>query len=234
MALSEASYEDLISKQPSFVRIELEQVGKKFQRGQHSGNLGLGEWIFRGITLTFQQQQSYAFTGPNGSGKSTLLLILAGLLPPSKGKIHYYQKEKPVDEETIFRHISMSAPYMELIEEFTLEEFLSFHTTLKPFKPGVTANQLLERTGLTAARQKYIYQFSSGMKQRLKLGISFYSQSPVLLLDEPCSNLDQQGIQWYQEEIKQHIAEKLVIICSNQSFEYDFCDQIIDITQFKR
>lgn len=224
----------MISKSLSSVRIEIEQIGKKFQRGQQSGNRGLGEWIFRDINLTLEQQQSYAFTGPNGSGKSTLLLILAGLLPPTKGEIHYYQQGKTIDEEAIFRYIIMSAPYMELIEEFTLEEFLNFHTTLKPLKPEVSINQLLERTGLTTARQKYIYQFSSGMKQRLKLGIAFYSPSPVLLLDEPCSNLDQQGIQWYQQEIRQHIAERLVVICSNQSFEYDFCDQIIDITQFKR
>jgi len=216
------------------VRIEIDQVGKKFQRGLQSGNQGPGEWIFRDVTLTLQQQQSYAITGPNGSGKSTLLLILAGLLPATKGKIHYYQQEKAIDQEAIFRYISMSAPYMELIEEFTLEEFLSFHTTLKPLRSEVTTDQLLERTGLVSARQKYVYQFSSGMKQRLKLGIAFYSRSPVLLLDEPCSNLDQQGIQWYQQEIKQHIGEKLVIICSNQPFEYDFCDQIIDITQFKR
>lgn len=216
------------------MRVEIEQIGKKFQRGQQSGNRGLGEWIFRDINLTLEQQQSYAVIGPNGSGKSTLLLILAGLLPPTKGNVHYYQREKAIDEEVIFRHISMSAPYMELIEEFTLEEFLDFHTTLKPLKPEVSTDQLLERTGLTDARQKYIYQFSSGMKQRLKLGIAFYSQSTVLLLDEPCSNLDQQGIQWYQQEIKQHIAERLVVICSNQSFEYDFCDQIVDITQFKR
>ncbi|MEM8965469.1 MAG: ABC transporter ATP-binding protein [Bacteroidota bacterium] len=206
------------------IRIEAEQLGKKFGR----------EWIFRNINLNLQQEKSYAFTGYNGSGKSTLLLILAGMLPPSAGKVSYYQQDKPIDEESIFRQISIAAPYVELIEEFTLEEFLDFHTTLKPLQPDITAKELLERTGLINARQKYIQQFSSGMKQRLKLGITFYSQSPILLLDEPCSNLDQQGIRWYHEEVRQHISKKLVVICSNQSFEYDFCDQIVDITQFKR
>ncbi|MEO0334176.1 MAG: ABC transporter ATP-binding protein [Bacteroidota bacterium] len=206
------------------IRIKAEQLGKKFGR----------EWIFRNINLNLQQKKSYAFTGYNGSGKSTLLLILAGMLPPAAGKVSYYQQDKPIDEEAIFRQISIAAPYVELIEEFTLEEFLDFHTALKPLHPSITTKELLERTGLINAREKYIQQFSSGMKQRLKLGITFYSQSPILLLDEPCSNLDRQGIRWYQEEVRQHISEKLVVICSNQSFEYDFCDQIIDITQFKR
>ncbi len=216
------------------MRIEVEQVGKKFQLGQSSGNRGPGEWIFRNINLTLHQQQSYAFTGPNGSGKSTLLLILAGLLPPSLGKVTYLMNGEPVDEESIFRKVSIAAPYVELVEEFTLQEFLEFHTALKPLQQEMTVPKLLERMYLQDARRKYIYQFSSGMKQRLKLGISFYSQSPVLLLDEPCSNLDQQGIQWYKSEIKQLINNKLVIICSNQPYEYDFCQHVVDIVQYKR
>ncbi|MEM9830234.1 MAG: ATP-binding cassette domain-containing protein [Bacteroidota bacterium] len=214
----------MINKAASAVRIETEQLGKKFGR----------EWIFRNLNINLQPDRSYAFTGHNGSGKSTLLLILAGLLPPSIGKVTYYQRDKPIEEEAVFRQINIAAPYLELIEEFTLEEFLNFHTALKPLQPNVSAEELLERTGLTSARRKYIYQFSSGMKQRLKLGVAFYSQSPVLLLDEPCSNLDQQGVSWYKQEIEQHLSEKLVIICSNQSFEYNFCDEIIDIVQFKR
>ena len=216
------------------MRIEVEQVGKKFQRAQSSGNRGPGEWIFRNINLTLHKQQSYAFTGPNGSGKSTLLLILAGLLPPSLGKVTYLVDDKVVDEESVFRQVSIAAPYVELVEEFTLQEFLEFHTELKPLQKEMTVAKLLERMYLHEARRKYIYQFSSGMKQRLKLGISFYSQSPVLLLDEPCSNLDQQGIGWYKREIQQLINNKLIIICSNQQYEYDFCQHIVDIVQYKR
>lgn len=141
---------------------------------------------------------------------------------------------EPVDEESIFRKVSIAAPYVELVEEFTLQEFLEFHTELKPLQKDITVPMLLKRMYLQDARRKYIYQFSSGMKQRLKLGISFYSQSPVLLLDEPCSNLDQQGIQWYKSEIKQLINNKLVIICSNQPYEYDFCQHVVDIVQYKR
>lgn len=206
------------------MRIEVEQVGKRFQR----------EWIFRNVTLDLRQHQSYAITGPNGSGKSTLLLILAGLVPPTLGQVTYIDQQKPVDEERVFRQLSIAAPYVELVEEFTLLEFLEFHTALKPLRSKMTVASLLERMYLGEARRKYIHQFSSGMKQRLKLGISFYADSPVLLLDEPCSNLDQQGIRWYQEEIARLTREKLVIIGSNQSYEYDFCQHTIDITQFKR
>ena len=206
------------------MQIEVEQVGKKFQR----------EWIFRNINLTLEQQQAYAFTGPNGSGKSTFLLILAGLMPPTLGKVTYLQQSKSIEEEDVYRQGSIAAPYVELVEEFTLQEFLEFHVALKPLQPDMTVDLLLERMYLQQSRTKYIHQFSSGMKQRLKLGISFYAQNPVLLLDEPCSNLDQQGIRWYQEEVRRLTQDKLIVICSNQSYEYDFCQHVVDITQFKR
>ena len=206
------------------MRIEVEQLGKKFQR----------EWIFRNVSLTLKQGQPCAFTGPNGSGKSTFLLMLAGLMPPTVGKVTYFQQDKALEEETVYQQVSIAAPYVELVEEFTLQEFLEFHTALKPLQSGMTVSALLERMYLSEARHKYIHQFSSGMKQRLKLGISFYAQNPVLLLDEPCSNLDQQGIHWYQEEVRRLIKDKLVVICSNQPYEYDFCQQVVDIVQYKR
>ena len=205
------------------MQITLQQIGKKFQR----------EWIFRDISLTFQENQTYALIGPNGSGKSTLLLILSGLLPPSRGEILYHHQEQLIEAENVYRHQSIAAPYVELIEEFTLRELLDFHFALKSPLPTLTTAAILQKLQLEPTQHKYIHQFSSGMKQRLKLGLAFYTNADLLLLDEPCSNLDKNGIEWYYEEIKAILGKKLIIIGSNQPYEYQFCDTFVDILQYK-
>lgn len=205
------------------MKITAEQLGKKYRK----------EWIFRHVDLTLMAGTSYTFVGPNGSGKSTLLQLLAGSLPLTEGKLTYQLNETVIDPENWFRQLSIAAPYLELIEELTLNELLLFHQTFKPFKPGITSEILVERLRLTQARHKEIKYFSSGMKQRVKLGLAFFSSSPVVILDEPTSNLDRQGIDWYQEQVNQLSSDHLLLIGSNQPEEYDFCPNVIDITQWK-
>ena len=205
------------------MQITLQQIGKKFQR----------EWIFRDISLTFQENQAYALIGPNGSGKSTLLLILSGLLPPSRGEIFYHHRGQLIEAENVYRHQSIAAPYVELIEEFTLRELLDFHFALKSPLPTLTTATILQKLQLEPAQHKYIHQFSSGMKQRLKLGLAFYTDADLIFLDEPCSNLDKRGTEWYYDEIKALLGKKLMIISSNQPYEYQFCDTFVDIVRYK-
>ncbi|MDF9800078.1 ABC-type multidrug transport system ATPase subunit [Catalinimonas alkaloidigena] len=206
------------------MQIKLSKVGKKFQR----------EWIFRNVDLTLKQGQSYVLIGPNGSGKSTLMLILSGLLSASEGTVKYEKgNKKNIPEEEFYHHQSIVAPYEEVVEEFTLTELLEFHFAFKPPLNNMSNMEIMEALYLTQARDKYIKQFSSGMKQRLKLGLAFYSKSKVLFLDEPCSNLDARGIDWYQREVKKVLQERLVVICSNQPYEYEFVDQQINIEQYK-
>lgn len=205
------------------MQIELKDVGKKFYR----------EWIFRKVTLTFTSPGAYVFVGPNGSGKSTLMLVLTGLLPPTHGTVMYKTDTQTLGEDTFYRYQSVVAPYMEVIEEFTLKELLEFHFSFKKLLPSYTTARIMELTYLEKSAHKYIKQFSSGMKQRLKLGLAFYTQSEVLFLDEPCANLDAQGIQWYRQEVQKVLQHKLVIIGSNQSYEYDFCERVISLEQYK-
>ena len=205
------------------MQITLQQIGKKFQR----------EWIFRDISLTFQENQTYALIGPNGSGKSTLLLILSGLLPPSRGEILYHHQGQLIEAENVYRHQAIAAPYVELIEEFTLRELLDFHFALKSPLPTLTTAAILQKLQLEQAKHKYIHQFSSGMKQRLKLGLAFYTDADLIFLDEPCSNLDKSGTGWYYDEIKALLGKKLMIISSNQPYEYQFCDTFVDIVRYK-
>ncbi len=205
------------------MKILLENLGKKFRK----------EWIFRKVNLTFEAGNSYTFVGPNGSGKSTILQVLAGIMPHTEGEISYSSDNQAVSIDDIFKKIVIAAPYLELIEEFTLLESVAFHQKFKSFKNNISPNQLIEQLQLTPHKDKTIKNFSSGMKQRLKLGLAFYSESPIILLDEPTSNLDAQGTAWYLNQIEQHTTDRLLIICSNQPTEYAFCKNIIDVRDFK-
>ena len=205
------------------MNISAEQLGKKYRK----------EWVFRHVNLTLVAGTSYTFVGPNGSGKSTLLQLLAGSLPITEGQLTYRLNETVIDPDNWFRQISIAAPYLELVEELTLDELLTFHQTFKPFKPGLTPEVLAERLRLTQARHKEIKYFSSGMKQRVKLGLAFFASAPVVILDEPTSNLDRQGMDWYHEQVRQLSPDQLLLIGSNQPDEYDFCPNVIDIMQWK-
>lgn len=205
------------------MQIKVSDLGKKFQR----------EWVFRNVNLTLKQGESYVLIGPNGSGKSTLMLILSGLLPPSQGVVKYQKEGKEISEDQFYLHQSIVAPYQEVIEEFTLEELLDFHFSFKQVYENRSVRDIMEALYLTQARHKYIRQFSSGMKQRLKLGLAFYAKSEILFLDEPCSNLDAKGIKWYQQEVRKVLKDRLVIVCSNQPYEYEFVNHQINIEHYK-
>lgn len=203
--------------------IKAEQLGKKYRK----------EWIFRRVDLTLTAGTSYTFVGPNGSGKSTLLQLLTGNLPISEGKITYTLNGTVLESEHWFRQVSIAAPYLELVEELTLDELLVFHQTFKPFKAGLTSEAVAERLLLSHARHKEIKFFSSGMKQRVKLGLAFFSDAPVVILDEPTSNLDRQGAAWYHDQVRQLTPDQLLLIGSNQPEEYDFCPNVLDVMQWK-
>jgi len=205
------------------VTIQLQNIGKRYRL----------EWIFRGLDATFQAGERWAILGPNGSGKSTLLKVLSGHLTPSKGNISFENQGVAIKEEAVYKKISYAAPYIELIEEFTLEEALRFHAKLRPLLPGFTPASLYELLSLPRSRQKEIRFFSSGMKQRLKLALAVCSDTPVLLLDEPATNLDVQGVDWYKNLISTYAAERLVIIASNDPHDAAFCGKHLNILDFK-
>jgi len=205
------------------VEIAVKQLGKKFNR----------EWVFRDLTHTFQAGQTYAITGPNGSGKSTLLQILWGQMPPSSGTLKYRSAAGEIPEEDIFRHISIATPYMDLIDEFTLLEQLRFHFKFKTRRSDMKDDDILEKMELAHARNKSISNFSSGMKQRLKLALAFFSQTDIIFLDEPGTNLDQPSFNWYLRQLGDLPKNCLVFVASNQSAEYPANAQKLDIMSFK-
>lgn len=205
------------------MKINLLRAGKRFNR----------EWIFRNADLHFLPHTSYAITGPNGSGKSTLLQSLGCMLQLSEGAIEFYKQDKKVAPENAYQHISFCAPYLDVIEEMTLVEFLEFHNEFKAFLPGFSIKNIIEIVGLENAAQKQIRYYSSGMKQRVKLAQAILSDTDVVLLDEPCSNLDLKGIELYHSLINTYCQNRLVIVCSNDIVEYGFCKEQLAITDFK-
>ena len=205
------------------MKIILDQIGRRFNR----------EWIFRKVNYSFELGNSYAILGANGSGKSTLLQVISGSLTSSEGKVNYFREDIPLDIENVFHELSFAAPYLELIEEFTLSEHIDFHFQFKRYRAGYDKKLVVSLLGFQHSEHKALKNFSSGMKQRVKLALAFCSDTKILLLDEPVSNLDKQGVEWYLSLIEQFSSDRLVIVCSNQQQEYGFCDERINVEDFK-
>lgn len=206
------------------MQIEASGLGKRFQR----------DWIFRGLTHSFRPGSATAVLGPNGAGKSTLLNTISGQLIATEGSLTYTLAGRPVAVDDLPRHLAYAAPYLELLEELTLLELLRFHTQFKPLRPGVTIERLAGILYLESARQRLIREFSSGMKQRLKLGLALYADAPLLLLDEPTTNLDATGADWFQEHLAATRAGRTVLLSSNVPAEYGFCDEQLVVTDFQQ
>jgi ABC-type multidrug transport system ATPase subunit len=208
------------------MEISLQQTGKRFNR----------DWIFRRLDYTFQSGKSYAITGPNGSGKSTLLQVIAGSTNQSEGSVTYCQSEirnqkSEISSDEIYQHISIVAPYLELIEEMSAKEFLQFHSSFKNL--AHTIDEILSIIGLEKAADKQIRYYSSGMKQRIKLAQAIFVDAAILLLDEPCTNLDKTGYDLYHQLIENYCSSKLVIVSSNDENEMDFCGERMSILDWK-
>ncbi|MFT3936742.1 MAG: ATP-binding cassette domain-containing protein [Chitinophagaceae bacterium] len=222
--------------------ISLSDAGKRFNR----------DWIFRHFSYTFTTGNSYAITGPNGSGKSTLLQAIGGAIGLSEGKMVVSQEslvgsqkseigsqtsdiilQTSDSAENIYQSIAIAAPYLEVIEEMTVTEFLQFHQTFKPLLPALSIKEIISVVGLENAANKQIRYYSSGMKQRVKLAQAIFSDVPVVLLDEPCTNLDNTGIALYQKLISDYCAERLVIVSSNDEAEFGFCRERVSIVDYK-
>jgi ABC-type multidrug transport system ATPase subunit len=206
------------------VQIIVDRIGKKFVR----------EWIVRNASFKLEKGGKYVFVGPNGSGKSTCLQLLTGMFPVSEGTIRYVDESgKDVDVDDWYKYLVIAAPYLELVEEFTLREHIDFHKKFKPLKGNIGAAEFEDFLQLSHATNKVIRHFSSGMKQRLKLGLALMSDVPVVFLDEPTTNLDTQGIQWYLDHVSNLGQDQILLLGSNVQQEYEFCENIISVSAFK-
>jgi len=204
--------------------ITLDNTGKKYGR----------EWIFRKLSRQLAPGSKTVILGGNGSGKSTLLQMIAGYITANEGKIVYSLDGKNIDHNDIYNHISFASPYLQLTEDFTGLETVTHLWKFKRFRDGVSPKEILERCYLNSSADKLVKQYSSGMKQRLKLALAIFADTPLVLLDEPVSNLDQEAINWFQKTISENIDGRTVVVCSNAiESEFLFCEERLRVEDYK-
>lgn len=206
------------------ITIQVSNAGKKFGR----------EWIFRKVDLEIKPTEKVVILGLNGSGKSTLLQAITGYLTLNEGSVAYFSNQQKIEDEQQYKLISLASPYLELVEDFTLQEQIEHTYIYKPFLNNLNIAQVVELSGLAAHKDKFIKLFSSGMRQRLKLTLAILADTPILFLDEPTTNLDTTVIDWYKNMIATYAMNKTIIVCSNSiKDEYAFCERIITMEDFK-
>lgn len=203
--------------------VQVQRASKRFYR----------EWIFKSLDLELSSGDSLAIVGGNGTGKSTLLKCISGALPLSQGSIAFLNNGTALPEETWYQYLSMATPYMELPEEFTLKELLSFHFKFKKPLNQLSNKEIIEILGLEKHQNKFISQYSSGMRQRVKLALAVFSDVPLLLVDEPTINLDKQGLTWYLELIKNYTRDRISVVCSNEPREFEHCTKKLSLEDYK-
>ncbi len=185
------------------------------------------EWVFKALSYTFESGKSYAIIGQNGAGKSTLLKTLAQYSLPNKGKVEFEGIIEDVNKQ-----ISFAAPYSELIEEFTLPELLNFLVQINFLEARWDFKAFTSFIDLRPSESKYIKNFSSGMRQKVKLGIALAADRPILCLDEPTSNLDETAKNWFYKALDSQ-RHKLILIASNEQAEINLCTNQIAIADYK-
>lgn len=206
----------------SGLEIHLENVGKRYLR----------RWIFRDVSYRIPAGGRVGVTGYNGSGKSTLIKIVIGALAPSAGSVAFSIDGKNVDGEKVFRKLAFAAPYTDLIEEMNLMEFLGFHSRFRPLRPGLDGRDIVQLLGSQFNTGTHLKSYSSGMKQRVRLALAVCTEASAVVLDEPTSNLDEEGKAWYASLLQRLGADTTVLIASNEPRDMEFCEDFIHIPDY--
>jgi len=202
------------------MKITVNNLQKKFGR-QH---------ILQNIRFELLPGTKNVILGANGSGKSTLLKILSGALEVSDHPPIYEHAGHNIEPKQIGKYCGIAAPYVALNPMFTLIETLDFHEKMCGFHPGFDRSEWLIKAGLAEHKNKRLSTFSSGMQQRVRLILAAANERPLLLLDEPTSNLDKDGIEFYQDLVATFSQGKTVLVASNHiAHEYEFCTDKIKL-----
>lgn len=189
--------------------------------------------IFKNVTFAISEGTAFAITGKNGSGKSTLVKILCGVLSPTKGSISLTVDEQQVLYPDYYPHIGLVSPYLNMYEEFSAEENLNFIKKIRGLDSTVDkfAEELLIEFGIYDHRKKEVRNYSSGMKQRLKYCAALLHKPPLLVLDEPSSNLDEFGIAAVRNRMKLQKLKGVLLFATNDKDDLQYADNICEIGQ---
>jgi len=189
--------------------------------------------IFKNVTFSVNEGNAFAITGKNGSGKSTLLKILCGVLSPSSGTVSLSVNDQKVLYPEYYPHIGLVSPYLNMYEEFSAEENLRFIKKIRGLDSTADsfAEELLKEFGIYDHRKKEVRNYSSGMKQRLKYCAALLHNPPLLVLDEPASNLDEYGIEAVRNRMHLQKQKGVLLFATNDKDDLRFADTIYDIRQ---
>ena len=199
--------------------------------GQRFGRL----LLFRRMSFTLEGGTSLAVTGANGSGKSTLLRILAGVLSPKAGSVSLSVEGQSISDEAHPLHAGLVAPYLNVYDDLTARENLQFLSQTRAL-PGPEARiaTVLDDVGLGARGNDLVGTYSSGMKQRVKVAAALLAEPPLLLLDEPSTNLDTMGVDMVERVMDQQQARGgLLVVATNRADEAAAHDRTIRIEDFR-
>lgn len=190
--------------------------------------------VFNNLNFELNEGQSLIITGKNGSGKSTLIKILSGYLTESSGKVEYQIAGKMIDRENFYRIVGLVSPYLVLYEEFSAFENLQLISKIRGLKISEEKiKDVLNFVGLFDRRDDLVRTYSSGMKQRIKYASAILHSPSVLLLDEPTSNLDLDGKEIVEKIVDEYRKDKILIVATNESQDFKFGDQIINLDDYK-
>lgn len=196
------------------MEVELIDIGKKFER----------HFVFRGVTHSFKTGDKTAILGGNGSGKSTLLKIISGSMTSTEGELKIHHNGKAVKVEDYMRRVAFAGPYTDLIDEYNLEEIVEFTSKFRTWRNGMSNADVIEATRLQKVSKRPLANYSSGMRQRVRLALAILADTPVLLLDEPTSNLDERAIQWFRSLLESNVDGRILFIGSNdEAYETELC-----------
>ncbi|MBI9070830.1 MAG: ABC transporter ATP-binding protein [Melioribacteraceae bacterium] len=190
--------------------------------------------IFDNINFEFKSGNVYGLAGHNGSGKSTLAKIIADIIAPTRGKIIHKLNEEEIASEKLHNHMGFVSPYLVLYDEFSAEENLKHFAKIRGTEFDTErVNFLFNEFDIYNRRKDLMKGYSSGMKQRIKFIFALLHSPELLLLDEPTSNLDNEGKDAVYKMIKNVSEKSLVIVASNEETDLSLCTEILEIEKFK-
>ncbi|HMQ06952.1 MAG TPA: ABC transporter ATP-binding protein [Saprospiraceae bacterium] len=189
------------------------------------------QWILKDVNHTFESGLMVGIKGPNGSGKSTLMKMTAGFLSPTSGKVSYLYDEQVITKDKMFAYISFVAPYTQLIREFTIKEQFDFHFRFKRAAHKGDWSAFSSFFDFTISQNKRIENYSSGMNQRLQLALALWSDSPLLLFDEPTAYLDEMARAWFYDQLEKFTPKRTVIIASNDHRDLELAHSSVDVRE---
>jgi heme exporter protein A len=191
--------------------------------------------IFSNLSFKFSDNGIYGISGPNGSGKSTLVKIIAGIIAANKGEVKHSISGKVITEENLHNHIGFVSPYLILYEEFSAEENLIMFAKIRGVEfDKHRVDYLFNKFLLHKRKDDLVKTFSSGMKQRMKFIFALMHSPQLIILDEPTSNLDDEGKNSVYEIVREEGNKNIVIIASNEKNDLELCDETIFLENFKQ